>query len=81
MDENEYLNAAQAAEYLDVKKQRIYELTEDGRIGRKIAGYWVFTKEELDLYKASRGDRKGGRPSKIIRRPCAVTSSQGHGLN
>lgn len=74
MPEDDYLNAAQAAEYLSVKKQRIYELTEDGRIGRKIAGYWVFTKEELDRYKAQRGDRRGGRPPKENECPYDVAS-------
>jgi excisionase family DNA binding protein len=73
-DENEYLNAVQAAEYLGVRRQRVYELVEDGRIGRKIAGYWVFTTTELDAYKAQKGVNKGGRPPKINSAPYVVTS-------
>jgi excisionase family DNA binding protein len=62
MDEAEYLNGVQAAEYLGVSKQRIYELRDSHRIGRIIGGYWLFTKSELDHYKATKYQRKNGRP-------------------
>ncbi len=61
-DEEELLSAAQAADYLSVSRQRIYELTESGRLGKKIAGYWVYTRAELDAYMAQRDANKGGRP-------------------
>jgi excisionase family DNA binding protein len=58
---HDYLNAVQAADYLGVGRQRIYQLADAGKIGRRIAGYWVFSKSELDAYKA-RPKSKGGRP-------------------
>ncbi len=61
-DEEELLSAAQAADYLSVSRQRIYELTESGRLGKKIAGYWVYTRAELDAYMVQRDANKGGRP-------------------
>lgn len=63
MSEDEYLNVVQAAEYLGVSKQRISELTQAGRIGRKIAGHPVYTREELDHYR-NQPKAKGGRPKK-----------------
>jgi excisionase family DNA binding protein len=62
MTDEEYLNAVQAAEYLKISKQRIYELRNAGRIGRQMGGYWLFTKRELDEYQAQKGTRKAGRP-------------------
>ncbi len=63
MANDEYLNAVQAAEYLGVSKQRISELTQAGRIGRRIAGHPVYTRQELDEYRSQPKD-KGGRPKK-----------------
>ncbi len=60
--EEDLLNAAQAATYLGVSRQRIYELTDSGRLGKKIAGYWLYTRAELDEYIAQRETNKGGRP-------------------
>lgn len=63
--EQEYLNVGQAAAYLQVGRQRIYELVKAGRIGRQIAQHWVFTHAELDAYRAETAKRpKGGRPRK-----------------
>ncbi len=62
-DEQDYLSAVQAAKYLGVNRQRVYELADAGRLGRRLAGYWVFTLAELDAYKQDRAERpKGGRP-------------------
>ena len=62
-NDQEFLNAVEAAEYLGVIRQRVYDLAKDGRIGRRIGGYWLFTKAELDRYKAERTHRpRGGRP-------------------
>ena len=57
----EYLNAQQAAEYLGVTTQRIYQLAVGRRIGKQIAGFWVFTKAELDAFQ-TQPKSKGGRP-------------------
>ena len=62
MGDDEYLNGVQAAAYLGVSKQRIYELRAASRIGRLVGGYWLFTKTELDDYKATKESRKAGRP-------------------
>ena len=62
-DEQEYLSAVQAAKYLGVNRQRVYELADAGRIGRRLGGYWLFTQAELDAYNQERAERpKGGRP-------------------
>ena len=72
---DDLLNAQQAAVYLNMSRQRLYLLTEKGRIGRKMAGYWVFTKEELDSYLAEKPNAsKGGRPKKASS-PYAIKSS------
>ena len=61
--EQEYLSAIQAAQYLGVNRQRVYELAAAGHLGRRLAGYWVFTRAELDAYRQERTFRpKGGRP-------------------
>ncbi len=67
-DEKKYLNAVQAADYTGLSRQRIYQLAEEGLIGHKVAGYWVFTPDELDTYKAT-PKSKGGRPPKISSAP------------
>ena len=58
--EPEYLSAAQAADYLSVHRSRLYQLAKAG-LGRQIGGYWLYTKAELDAYKAA-PKSKGGRP-------------------
>lgn len=77
MDE-EYLNYDQAASYLGVHRSRIYQLVAEKRIGRTIAGFLVFTRGELDEYKAQKkkaGRPKGTRTRKIHEGPYAVTTS------
>jgi predicted DNA-binding transcriptional regulator AlpA len=66
---DEYLNSEQAAEFLEVNRSRIYELAKAGRLGRRVAGFLLFTREELHAYKDSKGNRKGGRPPKKISAP------------
>ena len=64
-DELDLLNAVQAAEYLGVNRQRIYELARAGRIGRRVGSLWIFTRRELEIYQEERARRpKGGRPPK-----------------
>ena len=66
MDEAfDLLDAVQAAEYLGVNRQRIYELAHAGRIGQRVGALWVFPRQQLDAYNAARTQRpKGGRPKK-----------------
>ncbi len=61
--EPEYLSASQAAAYLGVHRSRLYQLTKMG-LGRQIGGYWLYTKAELEAYKAV-PKNKGGRPKSI----------------
>ncbi len=60
---DELIGASEAAQLLDVSKARLYAIARTGRIGRTVAGHMVFTRAELDVYKASR-QPKGGRPPK-----------------
>ncbi len=62
MSDDEFFNAVQAAEYLAISKQRIYELRDAGRMGRIMGGYWLFTKKELDAYRVEKETKKPGRP-------------------
>lgn len=52
-----------AAKYLEVTRQRLHQLTQEG-MGQKVSGHWLFTRKELDEYKAREKD-KGGRPRKV----------------
>ncbi len=75
MAEDEMI-AADAARYLEVTRERIRALVRDGRlVGRVIAGkVRVFSKAELDAYKAERDLRpKGGRPKKVAGTLTAVS--------
>jgi excisionase family DNA binding protein len=59
---DEEILAGEAAKILGVNRQRINELARAGRIGRQVVGrYWVFTRAELEAYKAA-PKSKGGRP-------------------
>ena len=66
IDPDELLNSMDAAAYLGVTPRRIYALRDKGVIGRKIGSgsYWIYTKTELDRYRATRkqGRPKGYRP-------------------
>ena len=60
-NQQEFLSASEAAEYLGLSRQRIHYLTLSGRMGRRIGGFWVFTREELDRFNEERAKRpKGG---------------------
>jgi hypothetical protein len=63
IDPDELLLSSGAARYLGVSDRRIYALRKEGSIGRKIAGVWMYTKTELDHYRATRRG-KNGRPRK-----------------
>ncbi len=60
-DLEELINAQAAADYMRVSRARIYALTRAGTIGRQVGGYWLYTRAELDAYKAQRNPQ-GGRP-------------------
>jgi hypothetical protein len=57
---DDLLMGEQAAQYLGVSYKRLHQLTKEG-IGRRLSGHWVFTRTELDQYRASEKN-KGGRP-------------------
>jgi hypothetical protein len=61
MVDEDYLNTTEAAAYLAISKQRIHILAQQGRLGRKIAGHFIFTRQELDEYRVQ-PKSKGGRP-------------------
>jgi excisionase family DNA binding protein len=66
-DDLDLFDAVQAATYLGVHRQRVYDLARAGRIGRRVGALWVFSRRELDAYKEERAQRpKGGRPSKLV---------------
>lgn len=53
-DDELLYTAGEAAKYLGVSRQRIYELAEADRMGKRIVGGWIFRQSELDAYKAER---------------------------
>ena len=61
VDPDELINAVAAAAHLGITPARVYLLSQEGKIGRKVAGYWVYTRPELDRWKAQ---RRNGRPRK-----------------
>ncbi len=72
IDLNELMSAVDAAKYLGISPARIYLLAKQGRLGRSIGGYWLFTRAELDDYKATPKSR-GGRPKKVAGTLTAVS--------
>lgn len=58
---DELIGGAEAAEYLGVTRARLYAIARTGKIGRHVGSFWMFTKQELDQWKAERNP-KGGRP-------------------
>ena len=60
MKELELMTVTQAAEYLGVTRQAIHLLTKRG-IGRRVGSVWLFTRAELDAYRAMPRTH-GGRP-------------------
>lgn len=62
-DLDELIGAPEAAAHLGVSRARLYALTRAGKVGRQVGGYWLYTRAELDDWKAQRNPR-GGRPKK-----------------
>ncbi len=55
-NDDELYTAGKAARYLGVSRQRIYELLQEGRMGRQIGGVWFFSQQELDAYRVQRDE-------------------------
>ena len=65
-EQEELITTGEAMRMLGLSRQRINEIASAGRIGRQIAGrYWVFTREEIEAYKAQ-PKSKGGRPKEDL---------------
>ena len=55
------LTVTQAAEYLGMTRQAVHLLTKQG-LGKRYGSMWLFTRGELDEYRA-RPRTHGGRPA------------------
>ena len=65
MAEDELMTATEAAQYLGISRARVSLLAKQRRLGKQIAGrYNVFTRAELDAYKAQAPQNKGGKGKK-----------------
>ncbi len=62
---DDLLTATQAADYLGVSRQRINQITKEG-YGHRVGSVWLFTREELDRWRAQPPKGPGGRPSKQL---------------
>lgn len=65
-DKTALMGASKAAEYLGVTTQRLSAIRKakheaNEKFGEQIADRWVYRREELDAYKATRNPQ-GGRP-------------------
>ncbi len=60
MAELDLLTVTQAAEYLGVTRQSVHNMTKQG-YGRRVGSMWLFTREEVDRWKAA-PRHAGGRP-------------------
>ncbi len=60
---DDLLTATQAADYLGVSRQRINQITKEG-YGQRVGSVWLFTREELDRWKAQPAKGPGGRPKR-----------------
>lgn len=58
MDSN--LTVADAAKILGVSAPRVYQFANEGKIGHKVNGNWVFSESEVREFAAK--PRKNGRP-------------------
>lgn len=56
----DYIGTVEAAEHLGLSLARIKKLAKDGRVGRLVAGRFLFTRAELDRF--AKKERKPGRP-------------------
>jgi hypothetical protein len=54
-----YLNVTEAAKFLKLSSERIREFCREGRMGRKVLGVWMLSKEEVKAF--AKLDRPEGR--------------------
>ncbi len=57
---DDLMTTTQAADYLGVTRQTVHLMTKQG-FGRRVGSVWLFTREELDRWKAT-PRHAGGRP-------------------
>ncbi len=57
------LTTTQAADYLGITRQHAHSLTKQG-YGTRYGSVWLFTREELDRWRAQPKKGPGGRPPK-----------------
>lgn len=70
LDPDEPIDADTASIYSGLSRARLYKLARDQRLGRQIAGYWTFTRRELDAYKEAEKSKGGrGKNSTVIPSP------------
>ena len=74
IDLSELLTADQAAAYLGVTRQRVYTLAWSGTLGQRVGSTWLFTRHELDDWKAQ-PKSKGGRPKSDAPLPTLVVGA------
>ncbi len=57
---DDLMTTTQAADYLGVTRQTVHLMTKQG-FGRRVGSVWLFTRDELDRWKAT-PRHAGGRP-------------------
>lgn len=62
----DWVMGAEALQIVGLSRERLRQLSEDGTLGRRVSKNWIYTRAELEAYKAKPKD-KGGRPSKGTR--------------
>ena len=77
VDTDELMGAVEAAAYLGITPARVYLLSKQGRLGRRIGGYWLYTRAELDAWKAV-PKSKGGRPKSEAPAPSRSAGATGN---
>lgn len=60
--EPEFLTCQEAANYLGLARSRVQVLSAEGRIGKKIGPFWVYTRRELAAFARQK------RPSGVRRK-------------
>ncbi len=69
VQEDGLLNLRQAAAYLGITDQRVRTVLREGRVEatKNEKGYWRVSTEALDAYNATKGQRKAGGKSYVVR--------------
>ena len=60
---HELMTSTEAADYLGMTRQHVHALTKQG-YGTRYGPIWMFTREELDRWRAQPKKGPGGRPPK-----------------